>query len=114
MPGVEVSSPSGSSPAWARVADETIIDTFAQANDEGVTPLARLGYPGEHAVWCRFLVFNQDLVEPIERQAGQDRDHPAGASHVGPRGTAHDARQVGDPVLVLESDQLVVRHGRER
>ena len=54
--------------------------------------------------------FDQDLVVPIEWQAGQDRDDPTGAPDLRPAGAAHHARQVGDPVPVLEGNQLDVRH----
>lgn len=55
--------PLGPEPRPGQGRDETIIDTFAQAYDEGVTLLARQGQPSEHAVRRRLLVFNQDLVE---------------------------------------------------
>ena len=46
--------PLGRQPRPGQGPDETIIDTFAQANDEGVTLLARPGHPGEHAVGVAF------------------------------------------------------------
>ena len=59
-------------------------DAVAQANHEPLAPLECLGHAGEHSRRCRVVAFDQDLVEPIERQAGQDRHDAAGMRDMGP------------------------------
>ncbi len=97
--------PSGRQSRLGQGRDNTIIDALAQANDETVATLARLRHRGEDVGRCRLLVFDQDLIEPIERQASQDRDHPAMPNHLRPTGAPPDARHVRDPVLVLPADE---------
>ena len=90
--------------------DEWIVDPVAQADDERVTPAAGQCDGGEDVGASGVVAFDQDLVEPIERQAGQDRDDAADTSHLGAPRAADHAGQVRDPVLVLEGGQFLVRH----
>ena len=96
----------GGEPRPRERRNEAIIHAVSQPYDEAAATAEPLrdGCPEARRHSVRTL--DQNLVEPVERYVTQDGHRPAITVDAGRVGAAHYARQVGDPVFVLEGRAL--------
>jgi hypothetical protein len=85
---------------------EAIIRAGSQPYDETAATAEPLLQDCQEARRRSVWTLDQNLVEPVERYVRSDHHRPPITVDAGRHGAAHNASQVGDPVLVLEGRAL--------
>src|SRR5262245_52987121 len=90
--------------------DEAVIHPLFESDDEAAGMGEPSLYAGKKARRRRVAALHQNLVEPVQRDIAEDRHDPAVPVDAPRVGATQYAREIGDPVLVLESSPLGGNH----